>query len=88
MVSLIVKVKPAAAKDEIVLDDSGMLNIKIRERPVDGAANSYLVRFLSKEFNLAKSSINLEKGASSRVKKISLNINEADLDKLMMKYKK
>jgi len=88
MLFLIVKVKPASAKDEITLDADGMLTIKIRERPVDGAANTYLIKFLSKEFKLHKNSISLEKGAVSRVKKIALDISQADLDRLISKYKK
>jgi uncharacterized protein (TIGR00251 family) len=62
MVSLHIKVKPGAFKDEITTDEEGMLLVKIKERPIKGAANTYLIKFLSKEFNVSKSSIVIEKG--------------------------
>jgi hypothetical protein len=87
MISLVVKVKPAAFKDEISFDAEGDLTIKIRERPIDGAANDYLIRFLAKEWNLRKSDILLEKGLSSRFKKILLNIDTDELEKILNKYR-
>lgn len=88
MISIVVKVKPAAFKDEIVFDAEGELTIKIRERPIDGAANDYLVRFLAKEWNMRKSEILLEKGLSSRYKKILLSIEPEELEKILKKYRK
>lgn len=88
MVSLVVKVKPGVFKDEIVLDAEGNIIIRIREKPIDGAANDYLIKFLASEFNLRKSDIELERGLSSRYKKILLNITEAELQKIINKYKK
>lgn len=88
MISIVVKVKPAAFKDEIIFDESGELTIKIRERPIDGAANDYLIRFLAKEWDMRKHDILLEKGLSSRYKKILLNIQPADLEKILNKYRK
>lgn len=88
MISLIVKVKPASAKDEIILDADGILTIKIRERPVDGAANLYLIKFLSREFKISKNSISLEKGTTSRIKKITLDIDQAEMNLIINQYKK
>ena len=88
MIPLVVKVKPGAFKDEIAYDAEGALTIKIRERPIDGAANDYLIRFLAKEWNMRKSDIILEKGLSSRFKKILLNINTVEFEKILSKYKK
>ena len=88
MVSLVVKVKPGVFKDEIVLDAEGNIVIRISEKPIDGAANDYLIRFLATEFNLRKSDIKLERGLSSRYKRILLNMTESELEKLLNKYKK
>ena len=88
MISLVVKVKPAAFKDEISFDSEGDLTIKIRERPIDGAANDYLIEFLSKEWNLRKSDISLEKGLNSLFKKILLNIGQDEFEKTLNKYRK
>lgn len=88
MISLVVKVKPGVFKDEIVFDTEGELTIKIRERPIDGAANDYLIRFLAKEWDMRRSDILLEKGLSSRFKKILLNIEPEELEKILNKYRK
>lgn len=88
MVQLNVKVKPGSFKDEIIFDSENNLIIKIREKPIDGAANDYLVKFLSKEFKISKSNIQIEKGLSSPFKKLSINLTEKDLEILLNKYRK
>lgn len=88
MIQLRIKVKPNSFKDEILFDTEGGLVIKIREKPIDGAANDYLVKFLSKELKLPKSSIVLEKGQTSRFKTISFLISQQELDSLLSGYKK
>lgn len=85
MIQLRVKVKPGSFKDEILFDSEGNLIIKIREKPIDGAANVYLLKYLSKEF---KCSVNLEKGQSSQFKKLLLDLDPAQLEELLSKYKK
>ena len=74
MISIFVKVKPGVFKDEVKVDTEGVLTIRIKGRPIEGAANIYLIEFLAKEWKLSKSDIVLEKGLSSRFKKILLNI--------------
>jgi uncharacterized protein (TIGR00251 family) len=88
MLILLLKVKPGSSKDEISLDEDGNLLVKIKERPIDGAANAYLLKFLSKEFNIRKSAVTLEKGSTSRYKKILLDMDQATLDSLLNRYKK
>jgi uncharacterized protein (TIGR00251 family) len=88
MVQLRIKVKPNSFKDEILFDSGGDLVIKIREKPIDGAANDHLIKFLSKELKLPKSSIVLEKGQASRFKRISFLITQAELDSRLSPYKK
>lgn len=88
MIRIAVTVKPNASKDEIRIDESGTINIKIKEVPQDGTANAYLLKFLSKEFNISKSRITLEKGATSRHKKINLDMDQAAFDNILTQYKK
>jgi uncharacterized protein (TIGR00251 family) len=88
MLTLLLKVKPGSSKDEISLGEDGNLLVKIKERPIDGAANAYLLKFLSKEFNIRKSAVTLEKGSTSRFKKILLDMDQATLDSLLNRYKK
>ena len=70
-----VKVKPGSFKDEISIDKNDHWIIKIREKPINGAANEYLIKFLSKELKVKKSDIVIEKGLTSQFKKIALKID-------------
>ncbi len=88
MISLIIKVKPSASRDEITYDAEGELAVKIKERPIDGVANKYLISFLAKEWKLRKRDIALEKGATSRYKKLLLNVNPEDWETILNRYRK
>jgi len=67
-VKLTVKISPNAKKSEIIGFDNSILKIKIQAPPIDGKANEELVRFLSKEWNISKSKIQILKGESSKIK--------------------
>lgn len=88
MTPLYVKIKPGSFKDEISFDSENNLIIKIREKPIDGAANDYLVKFLSKEFKISKGDLVLEKGQTSQFKKLLINISSQQLNGILSKYKK
>ncbi|HET6226267.1 MAG TPA: DUF167 domain-containing protein [Bacteroidia bacterium] len=88
MIRIAVQVKPNASKDEIQMDESGNLLIKIKEVPADGAANAYLLKFLSKAWEIPKSSIELEKGETSRFKKLLLHMDRPAFDAILQRYKK
>ena len=87
MIRLLIKVKPGSGKDEIVVDSDNNLSVKIKAKPIDGEANEYLIQYLSKEFNISKSIIQLEKGATSRLKWVALNMEQAQLNEILKKYK-
>lgn len=87
MVSLTVKVKPGSFQDKITVDEESRLVISIREKPIDGAANSYLVKFLAEEFDLKKKHVVIEKGFSSQFKKITLAISSEDFGRIVSKYR-
>ena len=88
MIKLLIKVKPNSSKDEISVDDENNITVKIRAKPVDGEANDYLVKYLAKEFGISRSLIQIEKGATSRLKRIVLNMEEAKLEQIIKGYSK
>lgn len=88
LTTLSIKVKPGSFKDEILFDAEEQVIVKIREKPIDGAANGYLIKFLAAEFNLSKSSITIEKGLSSQHKKLRLNVSAGELEKILSRYRK
>ncbi len=63
------KISPNASKNEIIKTDDGV-KIKITAPPVDGKANKALIEFLSKEFKISKTSIEILRGETSKDKTI------------------
>ncbi|CAK8736898.1 hypothetical protein SODG_000619 [Sodalis praecaptivus] len=55
-------IQPRASRDHIASAHGDEIKVAITAPPVDGQANSHLIRFLAKEFGVAKSRVILEKG--------------------------
>ncbi|MBX3478177.1 MAG: DUF167 domain-containing protein [Brevundimonas sp.] len=77
MADLFVKLQPGASADRIEgweTDPEGrpVLKVRVRARPVDGAANAALVRLLALALGVARSSVTLERGGQSRLKRLSI----------------
>lgn len=69
-----VRVIPRAPKNEVVKTMAGdILKIKLKAPPVDGKANEELIKFLSEEFKIAKSKIEIVKGKKGRNKVIEIS---------------
>ena len=68
---LSLRVQPRASHDELVLE-LARLRVRITARPVDGAANSHLLRFLAAEFGVAASRASLVRGVSGREKLVRI----------------
>ncbi len=68
-----INVQPRSSKTEIIGMHQNSLKIKLTSPPVEGAANSLLIKFISKELGIAKSKIVLKSGKKSRSKRLILN---------------
>lgn len=64
--------QPKASRDQLVGLHGEALKITITAPPVDGKANAHLIKFLSKQFKVAKSAILIEKGLQSRHKLVRI----------------
>ncbi len=73
--SLIIKfyVQPSAKKTEIISIFNNAIKCKLNAPPVDGKANSELIKFLKKL--LKTSSINIISGLTSREKKVAIKLD-------------
>ena len=71
------KISPNASKNEIIKTPDGV-KIKITSQPVDGKANKCLVEFLSKQFKIPKSSIEIIRGETSKEKTLLIKVFDDD----------
>lgn len=65
-------IQPKASRDQIVGLHGDELKIAITAPPVDGQANAHLVKFIAKQFRVAKSQVIIEKGELGRHKQIKI----------------
>jgi uncharacterized protein len=88
MAVLAVRVTPRSSKPGIGgwragVDGREELEIRVAAAPTDGEANTAVIKLLAKEFGLPKGSIEIVSGETSRHKRISLPIDEAELGRLI-----
>ena len=72
----IIKIKftPRGSKTEITGElPDGTIRIKLAAPPVDGAANDALIKFLSKEWGVPRSHIQIKSGHAGRLKTIVID---------------
>lgn len=71
------KISPNASKNEIIKTDED-IKIKITAQPIDNKANKALVEFLSKQFKIPKTSIEIVKGHTSKEKTLLLKTDKPE----------
>ena len=72
-----IKISPNDTKNEIIKDEAG-IKIKLTAQPVEGKANKALIEFLSKQFKIAKTSIIILKGETSKDKTLLIKVSDDD----------
>ncbi len=69
-----VRVQPRASRDEIIgPHGEEALKVRITAPPVEGKANTHLIRFLARAFGVPRSRVTLLGGDSSRCKRLSID---------------
>ncbi|MBR5621443.1 DUF167 domain-containing protein [Candidatus Saccharibacteria bacterium] len=68
-----VTVKTGTSQEKVVEVSPTELIIYLRAKPHDGEANSALIKILSKHFHVAKTNIEIKKGAKSHTKLIEIS---------------
>jgi len=77
VVTLHIKAQPGASKNEFCgIYGEDAVKIRIRAAAVEGAANKELVKFLSKEFKIPKSSIHFKSGQNSKIKSLQFPLTD------------
>ena len=82
MGKIVVYCQPGAKQTQCVGLHDGKPKIQLKAPPVDGAANKALIGFLSEVFDVPKSAISIELGASGRTKRVEVaGVDEAELSR-------
>ncbi|NMG11003.1 DUF167 domain-containing protein [Brasilonema sp. UFV-L1] len=68
-----VKVKPNSKIQKIEEEADGSLSVHLKSPPVDGKANTELMKLLAEKFDVPKSYIRIKSGLSSRQKLIEID---------------
>lgn len=69
---LLCHIQPGAKKTEFAGLHGERLKVRLNAPPVDGKANSELIKFISKAFAVSKSRVILESGELNRQKKLRI----------------
>ncbi len=65
-----VRVVPRSSRNQILGLDNGIFKVKLTAPPVEGKANSALVKFLAKGLGIPKTDIEIVAGERSKTKSI------------------
>ena len=82
-----VRVVARASKSEIVGELNGALKVKIAAPPIDGAANTELIKLLAKTFSVSKSEVEILIGQTSKTKQIKITGDKAENLKAILQAK-
>ena len=69
-VSFAVRLQPKAKKESVIGELDGALKLAVTAPPIEGRANDACIHLLAKLLNVARSSVTIAAGASSRNKVI------------------
>jgi uncharacterized protein YggU (UPF0235/DUF167 family) len=72
-VQFTVRVKPGSRRGPLVEDGPDGLVVHVRERAVDGAANTGVVRALAEHFGVPPRDVEILRGHTSRVKRVEVD---------------
>ena len=68
-VKISVRLQPKASREQLLgWDGGGVLRVRVKEAPVDGAANAALVRLVAKYLGISRGAISIIHGATGRNK--------------------
>ena len=69
-----VHVKPGAKGPEsLALTEDGIYVVKIKAKPVDGAANQAVIKFISAKFGVKPNRVRITSGFKSRIKYLEID---------------
>ena len=81
---LTVRLQPRASATEVVGVHGDALKVRVTAPPVDGAANSMLVKLLARTFGVPARAVTIVAGGSSRTKVVDVaGVSEEDVRRMV-----
>lgn len=81
-INIRIHAKPGSKQNSIT-DISEAIGVQIAAPPVDGEANTELIKYISKVLQLRKSDLSLDRGSKSREKILLVAKGSIDIDKVI-----
>ncbi len=81
-----IRVVPRAARDGFAGLLGDALKVRIQAPPVDGKANAYLVKLLSKHWKIPRGSITILSGETGRNKRIRISSPTDEIRKELLSF--
>ena len=79
------KIVPNSSKNEIILEEE-FIKVKVTAQPIENKANKALIEFLSKNFKIPKTSIEIVKGETSKEKTVLFRIKDEEKINYVISY--
>lgn len=76
MVEVSVRVTPRAKQNRVRMVDAREIRVDVTAPPAEGEANQAVIELLAKSLGIAKSRIEIVRGASSRQKELQIDMDE------------
>jgi uncharacterized protein (TIGR00251 family) len=67
-----IKVIPRSSRNSVEKISEGEYRVRLTAPPVDGQANSMLIKVLAEHFGISKSSLTIVGGASAKIKIVDI----------------
>ncbi len=78
---------PRSAVDSIQGLHGDALKVRIQAPPVEGKANAYLIKFLSKQWKIPRANIQILSGETGRNKRLLISSPTVELRKELLSFK-
>lgn len=86
-IAIRIHAKPGAKQNLITDVSTEAIGVQIAAPPIDGEANTELIKFISKVLQVRKSDLNLDRGSKSREKILLLAKDTMDIDRVQEIFK-
>jgi uncharacterized protein (TIGR00251 family) len=87
-ISFVVRVSPRSSRNEVSIDECGILIVRTTAPPADGAANKAVLKLVADALGIAKSSLQIKSGRASRHKVLLLDeVTQDELDNRLKKLR-